>query len=605
MYKKFFNLKERPFQLVPNPAYLFLSKSHEEALAHLSYAMGQGDGFVEITGEVGTGKTTLCRVFLDNLKEDTEAAYIFNPKLNSIQLLKAINDEFHIEAAGDNIKDLIDILNRFLMAKKEEGKKVILLIDEAQNLSKEVLEQLRLLSNLETNTSKLLQIILVGQPELGEMLDSYELRQLGQRITLSCHIMPLSYKETKDYIQHRIEIASQKPGVRFSGGALRAIYKYSRGTPRLINIGCDRAMLSAFVLNQRKISGKVAKGAINELMGRGEKREQVIWKRKLSILAASSLFIIILAVFLFSLSENGIRSVFNNIQNSAPDSEQLTKTQKNENREGNSYQENLSGNQPIEEEVAKTTLPTADVGYHLPEIEKDNINISGVKPSETAIPSLADETLESLLKSPHDGFSRTTALKIAFQMWHSDFEINPYINNIDDDFAFFRIMAKQNGFSIYRIENDFDLIKKLNLPAILKFYQPDELSSEYFTLVKIEKDYMIFRADADGCEVQVRPDDVKAYWSGVAYIPWRNHLALSGDIPAEANHDTVIALKMLLHDIGFNDVEISPFYDEKTMESVKTVQKRHGIAADGIVGPLTKIILYNEKRSLQIPHIKS
>ena len=154
MYNKFFGFKEKPFKLVPNPEYLFLSKSHEEALGHLTYAVSQGDGFVEITGEVGTGKTTLCRVFLDGLDESVEAAYIFNPKLDALQLLKTINDEFSISSAPDNIKELIDILNVFLIEQKAAGKKIIVLIDEAQNLSKEVLEQLRLLSNLETKIGR-------------------------------------------------------------------------------------------------------------------------------------------------------------------------------------------------------------------------------------------------------------------------------------------------------------------------------------------------------------------------------------------------------------------------------------------------------------------
>ena len=192
MYNSFYGFKERPFQLVPNPAYLYLSRSHEEAMAHMVYAISQGDGFVEITGEVGTGKTTLCRAVLENLDERTEAAYIFNPKLDSLQLLKAINDEFGVDSSGSSVKELIDTLNAFLMKKRMDGSKVVLIIDEAQNLNKDVLEQLRLLSNLETTTSKLIQIILVGQPELGEMLDSRELRQLGQRITLSCYLTPLS-----------------------------------------------------------------------------------------------------------------------------------------------------------------------------------------------------------------------------------------------------------------------------------------------------------------------------------------------------------------------------------------------------------------------------
>ncbi len=265
MYNKFFGFKEKPFKLVPNPKYLFLSKSHEEALAHLSYAVSQGDGFVEITGEVGTGKTTLCRVFLDGLDESVEAAYIFNPKLDALQLLKTINDEFNISSAPDNIKELIDILNVFLIEQKAADKKIIVLIDEAQNLSKEVLEQLRLLSNLETTRDKLLQIILVGQPELGEMLGSYELRQLSQRITINCNLSPLSFQETTEYIRHRIALASHRAGPQFDRTAYRAIYKYSRGIPRLINIACDRALLNGFSRNSYNVTGSIAKEAIKEL----------------------------------------------------------------------------------------------------------------------------------------------------------------------------------------------------------------------------------------------------------------------------------------------------------------------------------------------------
>ncbi|MGD9230879.1 MAG: AAA family ATPase, partial [Desulfobacterales bacterium] len=299
MYKNFFSFRERPFKLVPNPAYLFLSKSHEEVLAHLTYAVIQGDGFVEITGEVGTGKTTICRAFLENLDHNTKAAYIFNPSLNAIQLLRAIIDEFGIESDTDNIKDLIDRLNSFLIAKKSEGKNVILIIDEAQNLTKEVLEQLRLLSNLETAKDKLIQIILVGQPELEEKLDSHELRQLDQRITLRCQLAPLSYKEVRAYIQHRINIASLKTEIQFDAAAYRSIYQYSRGIPRLINIVCDRALLNAFVLNQEIISGKIAMAAIRELGVRGDMKRRRLqkWKKTGLFFALLCTGIIVVLVF--------------------------------------------------------------------------------------------------------------------------------------------------------------------------------------------------------------------------------------------------------------------------------------------------------------------
>jgi len=303
MYKDFFNFRELPFKLVPNPAFLFLSRSHEEALAHLSYAVAQGDGFVEITGEVGTGKTTLCRAFLENLDQKFEAAYIFNPKLDSMQLIKAVNDEFGIDSTPDSIKSLIDILNAFLIAQKAAGKKTLLLIDEAQNLSKSVLEQLRLLSNLETTQDKLLQIILVGQPELGEVLDSHDLRQLGQRITLNCHLLPLTFKETTGYIRHRINIASCKVRTGFSYLALRIVYTYSGGIPRLINIACDRALLTAFTLDQKFVSRKAARCAIRELTRRARLKKRPLSK-KAAMGSVFLLLVLISALFFLYLPDN-------------------------------------------------------------------------------------------------------------------------------------------------------------------------------------------------------------------------------------------------------------------------------------------------------------
>ena len=287
MYEKFFNFREKPFKLVPNPAYLYLSKSHEETLAHLNYALAEGDGFVEITGEVGTGKTTLCRAFLENLDPDTTAAYIFNPRLGPRQLIRAINDELGVKYDADDTKDLIDKLNAFLIRKKTKREKVILLIDEAQNLNRNVLEQLRLLSNLETNQEKLLQIILVGQPELSEILDAHELRQLSQRITLRYQLSPLNHKETAAYIRFRIKIASQDTEIKFNRSALRRIFKYSQGIPRVINIACDRSLLTAFGRNRRKITGGIVRDTIKELMGSSASGKLVRfgWKKAIVIIA--------------------------------------------------------------------------------------------------------------------------------------------------------------------------------------------------------------------------------------------------------------------------------------------------------------------------------
>ena len=265
MYTTYFGLKEKPFKLVPNPAYLFLSRSHEEALAHLAYALAEGDGFLLITGEVGTGKTTLCRAFLERLAPSVEAALIFNPRLDAVQLLKAVNDEFEIDAAADTVKGLVDVFNAFLLRMWAAGRKVVVLIDEAQNLNREVLEQLRLLSNLESTHSKLLQIVLVGQPELETLLATHGLRQLRQRISLACRLRPLSLQETTKYIAHRLTLAGGSLAELFSPITIRMIHRYSGGIPRLINMACDRALLTAFGADRPRVSGLTAWRALREI----------------------------------------------------------------------------------------------------------------------------------------------------------------------------------------------------------------------------------------------------------------------------------------------------------------------------------------------------
>ncbi|MBW1861089.1 MAG: AAA family ATPase, partial [Deltaproteobacteria bacterium] len=548
MYKIFFGFKERPFQLVPNPAYLFLSKSYEEAVVHLSYAISHGDGFVEITGEVGTGKTTLCRAFLENLDKDTEAAYIFNPKLDSMQLLKTINDEFGIKSDADNTKDLIDTLNSFLMEKKAEGKKVILIIDEAQNLNKEVLEQLRLLSNLETTTSKLLQIILVGQPELGEMLDSPELRQLGQRITLSCYLKPLTFKETREYIRHRIRIASQKPGIKFTRGAFRSIYKYSGGIPRSINIACDRILLTAFGLSRRKITGSIVRPSIRELAGRGDIKRYGLQKGKNTTLFLTILCLVLLMVILSRPGELDIIPKFKIAGYTKP--------------------EISSPRQPVME------TPMNPVPHQTPIVEQEE-SIPEQRPIEDQEKELSEQesvpkpvqNLGGVLMGMNTLSSRHMALKAAMDLWNNGSDINQYLDNMEDDRIFFRLAAKQNGLLIHRIEGDLDLIKRLNLPAILEFYLPERLSPRYLTISKMDEGKITLRGLGEDDAIMVETEELKSFWSGVAYIPWKNFLNYIGTIPRNAPRDSIITLKMLMKGIGFNDIEVSPLYDERTREA--------------------------------------
>lgn len=272
MYTRHYGLRERPFSLTPDPRFLYLSASHREALAHLLYGIEQGEGFIAVTGEVGTGKTTLCRTLLDRLGPECEVAYLFNPRLSGEDLLRAIHLELGLPVRGRSRAELLDQLNRFLLDARRRDRRVLLIVDEAQNLAPATLEEVRLLSNLETSTEKLLQILLFGQPELDAVLDSRPLRQLRQRIGVRWRLEPLSPPEAGEYVRHRLRVAAGEGAELFSPAALRELRRRSRGVPRLVNLLADRALLAGYAERARRVERVHVGRAAREILRARDRR---------------------------------------------------------------------------------------------------------------------------------------------------------------------------------------------------------------------------------------------------------------------------------------------------------------------------------------------
>jgi general secretion pathway protein A len=297
MYTKFFGFDAKPFNLTPDPKFLYLGKAHKESYARLFYSLKEDAGFVVLVGEVGTGKTTICRSFLNQLPENCNLAYIFNPAQDEIELLKSLNTELGIEHELDSKKELQDVLYNYLLKQERAGKKILVLIDEAQNLPPLVLEQIRLLSNLETETKKLIQIILVGQPELDDILNGQSLRQLRQRVSVWCRLASLNYGEMVEYINHRISMAGGTSADIFGKRVLREIFNFSNGTPRLINLVCDRALLAGYAAGERKLSVKIIRKCVEDVAGAPPKRENLRARYKYIIPTATTTVVLAVALF--------------------------------------------------------------------------------------------------------------------------------------------------------------------------------------------------------------------------------------------------------------------------------------------------------------------
>ena len=577
MYNTFFGFREKPFKLVPNPDYLYLSKSHEDALAHLTYALDQGDGFVVISGEVGTGKTTLCRNFLEQLDNYTESAYIFNPRLDSTQLLSSICNEYGIKASGKHdIKELLDKLNTYLIAQHSMDRKVVLLIDEAQGLSVKSLEMVRLVSNLETTRSKLLQIILVGQPELEDKLASHELRQLAQRISLNCQLEPLTASETEGYIRHRISVAAVRPVKIFSANAARRAFDYAGGVPRLINIACDRALLSAYSQNQPRVNEAIMQTVIAELDRRGPE----IRPRKIPV---RLIWLSILILFLLAASYWGYQS--------------------------GALTELFSRTDPQKPAQSVPTIVPKVRTYKVPSYTAQTETAPLLRETEQrASPNAATESrddhspeLAHILADMDRHTSRQRSLSFLFGMWQKPQPNSDHMPRTMPDEEFFRTAARKNGMRSFPVNDDWDLVKRINLPAIVGLKQVRTGHTVFLPLIGWTERQVRLAGDKLDSIIAIDIDELRAFLDGSAYILWRNILGYDAIVGWGANPNSILKVKELLTRIGYNDVAPTSSYDPTMRKSILDFQVRHRLNTDGLVGPLTKILLIREAGTIDVP----
>lgn len=578
MYNRFWGFSEKPFKLVPNPDFLFLSATHEEALAHLKFILAEGEGFLMITGEVGTGKSTLCRAFFQELDPSISCAYIFNPKLDALQLLKSINTEFGIPADANPLHELVEILNAFLIDQRASGKKAIIIIDEAQNLPTESLEQLRLLSNLETTREKLLQIVLVGQPELAEKIESFELRQLGQRITLACHLRPLSYDETTQYIQHRVGVVSRKPQKPFEKGALKAIYRFSGGVPRLINTACDRMLLAAYLKNRSTISATLAAQIVDELTRRGRPKAPAFNWLKVGIYAgAAVLATVAVLIFFYGRTPKD------------PPERQTAKP--------------LASDSPATSPTRPTLTSAIPASAQNTSHSKDeeNAELAGKEKREDSSEALVP--LNDLVRSIRHSDSRRLAFEAVLDQWGLQPLGDMTLSGIDD-LSYFQIIAERQGLSVQTIRNNIGNLSILNLPAIIQLKSPVNNGTVYLSVIGMQDGRYLMTTSGIDASARIDTAALVDLWGGVAIVPWKNYMGYPGIIPGGAPRSSVVILKQLLWELGYSYLTIDDRYDARTRMAVRELQAKHGLVVDGIVGNMTKIILFNEKKTLPIPHLK-
>lgn len=646
-YEQYFGLEEHPFSITPDPRFVYLSDSHRAALEHLEFgAAGGVDGFVLLTGDVGAGKTTICRTFLGGLPPKTEVALILNPVLTLNEFLQTICDELNlvIEGNRESNKNLIDQLNRFLLQVYAVGQKTILIIDEAQNLSQELLEQIRLLTNLETDTDKLLQIFLIGQPELRDMLKRPEMLQVAQRITSRYHLGPLNRADIRNYISRRLEVAGAR-GIDFTKAGIRGVFDFSKGVPRLINVLCDKALISAYESSTHKVDGKIIRDAVRRMRGNDESDSTAGGFTK--VLAVFG-FTALLAIVLLGAG------YFMNVANLQPwISSQLTAIQGIENASRPETDddkpqipiENVRGlaetevaalvNQAASEQIvtssaplptpveveqlvdAEQTVEAEQIPGQPARVQRDGFDVGTTdhEPSEfgrgdTPEPSTpetratpttdtssiaaarkersAEQTppdTRSLATVPPDhslaDYTRRYAERKLLSMWGIT---DPQPAGLD-----FCQSAARHELTCLKEASGLPGLYLYDRPAIL-YLSIDEVSS-YAVVMNANSENVVL--DVLDREHIIPADALRDVWDDSFLLLWRKSSVVGGHIVEGATGQSVVWLRRAIDQIDGSNTS-GDVYDERLVARVKQFQSKVGLTPDGIVGPRTIILLQNK-----------
>ena len=543
MYLEFYGFQEKPFSLTPDPRFVFLSKQHREAFAHILYGINNRVGFIALTGEVGSGKTTVLRTLLNQLNVDHyRTALIFNPCLSPPELLQSINREFGIPPSNSHCVNILDTLNRFLLQQHAEERTVVLVIDEAQKLEPSVLEQVRLISNLETDTEKLIQIVLAGQPELVQILDRKELRQLNQRITVRYHLQPMDFPDAVDYINHRIAVAGGKGRVMFSRTALKRIYRYSRGLPRLLNAACDRALLAGYARDTVKITFRVASAGIKDLT----RNMQPYPRRRRPILIAS-------LILLTALLSAGIYPKSQQIIDFFRTAQHVEATQ--------------------EQTKKEHAIPRAEFS----------------------------QTMAAELGTVLESESARRAFNILAGPW----EVPSVPEGVAlDQFQEMERAARERKLRLYKFSGNLGTLLRINSPAVLELTFPGVDGRRFISLVGKEGELLLIEPMIAGRN-WLSFDEVERYWSGHAFLLWKDPLNLLTNTSQGLREDNVKRLQGLLKEAGAHRLDLTGVYDAQTISAVKSFQLSKGIHQDGIVGNQTLMLLYRSVDHYAVPELKA